>query len=240
LAPTTIGTSQITGALLGEVVQQIWGIRTDADTQPCVASTKTPQHYFTAPYLTEFSAWRKWVARTSSSPFTRHWQKTLARKVWQQYVNATAAALDYQGLNIIISGRIANKLANIDIGMPLLGDLSKGINIYQLGASTNINTDSMCKNTTAYDLAILGATGNFHALFNVINSKLIELPMNLYMTESQLKMKHVLIQTMWGPDHSAILVVTTHIDRCHRHHEILLQYRPQVAHRQNLTPVIVA
>ncbi len=87
---------------------------------------------------------------------------------------------------------------------------------------------------------MLGATGNFYALFNVINFKLIELLMNLYMMASQLKMKHVLMQTMLGPDHLAVQAMTTHIDRCCCHHKILLRYRPQAANHQTLTPVLIS
>ena len=50
----------------------------------------------------------------------------------------------------------------------------------------------MRENAAAYGLAMSGATGDFHALFNVINSKSIELPMSLYMAKSQLKMMHII------------------------------------------------
>jgi hypothetical protein len=166
--------------------------------------------------------------------------KKQARKVWQKFVDAAAAELGYQGLNIIISGGVANKLADSDVGTALFRDLSAGINLYQLGANTNANADAMRGNASAYDLAMSGATGDFHALFNVINSKSIELPMNFYMTESQLKMMHVLMYTMWGPAHTAVRECTTFMDKARRHHEVLIRYRPRAAHHENLTPVLVA
>jgi hypothetical protein len=64
--------------------------------------------------------------------------------------------------------------------------------------------------------------------------------MNLYMTASQLKMKHVPMQTMWGPNHLAVQAMTTHINQCCHHHKILLRYCPQAVYHQNLTPVLIA
>jgi hypothetical protein len=234
-----VGTTQISGAL-GEVVQQIHGIRLDADTRPRVAGTKMPQDFY-GPLLDQVLRLAQVGSQDQLQPVHQALaeNKKLACKVWQQYVNATPASLGYQGLNIIISGSVANELADVDIGTLLLWDLSVGLNLYQLKANTNVNADSMCENAAAYDLAMSGATGNFHALFNVINSKSIELPMNLYMTNSQLK-KHVIMQTMWGPNQTAVLAVITHIDCCRCHHKIILRYSPRAPHHQNLTPVLVA
>jgi hypothetical protein len=191
-----------------------------------VASAKAPQDYY-GPLLDQVLRLAQVGTQELLQPAHQALAKNkkLACKVWQQFVNAAAAKLGYQGLNIIISGGVANKLADVDIGTPLLCDLSAGINLYQLGANTNANADSMRMN----------------ALFNVINSKSIELPMNLYMTESQLKMKHILMHVMWGANHPAVRAVIIHIDRCsRRHHVILLRYRPRSPHHQNLTPVLVA
>jgi hypothetical protein len=120
LAPTTVGASQISGAL-GEVVQQIRGIRADADTRTRVASSKSPQEYY-GPLLDQVLRLAQVGSPDQLQPVHQALaeNKKLARKVWQQYVNATAATLCYQGLNIIISGAVANKLADVDIGTPLL------------------------------------------------------------------------------------------------------------------------
>jgi hypothetical protein len=228
LAPTTVGASQITG-VIGEVVQQIRGICSDADTRAQVATAKAPLDYY-GPLLEKVLR----LAQVQSQEYLQPVHQALAenkkqaRKVWQKFVDAAAAELGYQGLNIIISGGVSNKLADADVGTALFRDLSAGINLYQLGANTNANADAMRGNASAYDLAMSGATGDFHALFNVINSKSIELPMNFYMTESQLKMMHVLMYTMWGPNHTAVRECIMFMEKAHRHHEVLIRYRPRV------------
>jgi hypothetical protein len=240
LAPTTVSATQMTGAI-GNIVQVMRGIRTDATTRAATAAIKTPSDHY-GPILVKVMRLAQVGREEDLLPV--HYalaknKKTMARATWHQYAVAATQELGYHGLRIFVSPNVATKLNDGALATYQMDDLSAGVNLYQLGANTNESVDAMTSTAAAYDLAMEGGGNDFGAILGIVNTKSIELPLNFYMAEALLQMEHGLMQAMWGAHHPAVTALVQFLANYRRYQTLLQNYVPRSQNHYGLTPILL-
>jgi hypothetical protein len=240
LAPTTVSATQMTGAI-GNIVQVMRGIRTDAATRAATAALKTPADHY-GPILVKIMRLAQVGRKEDLLPV--HYalaknKKTMARATWHQYAVAATQELGYHGLCIFVSPNVATKLNDGALATYQMDDLSAGVNLYQLGANTNESVNAMTSTTAAYDLAMEGGGNDFGAILGIVNTKSIELPLNFYMAEALLQMEHGLMQAMWGASHPAVTAMVQFLVNYRRYQTLLQNYVPRSQNHYGLTPILL-
>jgi hypothetical protein len=240
LAPTTVGASQIANSL-GDVVQQIRGVRQDATTRAEQKANKTPQDHY-GPTL-EIWMQLAHVATEANLPPVHTALATNGKKqtrsTWEQHVSRAALTERYLGVRVVIPPAVSEKLNRCDWLSYDTDDLSTGLNCYQLGGGTRENLASFEEIARTHDLALLTGSGDLQQIHQVINDKTVDIPKTFHQAQTQLKGFRLLLIVAFGPGHTTTAALGRFIDAMSSHMEILYHYRPRALDHELLGPALV-
>jgi hypothetical protein len=240
LAPTTVGASQIANSL-GEVVQQLRGVRQDASNRSDASTSKSPQEHY-GPTL---DVWMQ-LAHVASEANLQPVHTALAsngkkqtRSTWEQHVSRAALAERYVGIRVVVPPAVAEKLNRCDWFSYDPDNLSTGINCYQLGGSTRENLASFEEIARTHDLALLTGSGDLSQIHQVVNDKTIDIPRTYHQAQTQLKGFRLLLLVAFGGTHTTTLALEQFIQSMSAYMEMLYNYKPHAPDHEVLGPALV-
>jgi hypothetical protein len=239
LGPTTVAGTQVAN-VLSQLVQEQRAARQDATTRAANSGIKTAADYY-GPTL---HAWMR-LAQVGDEAMlppihldlSKNGRKR-ARDTWQQHMTHMAFEKGWTMMRIVVSPSLAERLNSAQFWSNNPDDLSIGINMYQIGGSTIASIATLEDRARAFDAARDVGAGTFEEISNVVNDKLVELPLTHHQAENQCKAFYLLLLTAFGAGHVATMAMAKFLGDMRHNFERWMMYSPRSPDHASLGPVL--